>query len=123
MEKSTNGTLLAILAKHGPWAFFACAFLGIVVCYQLRPAAIAQEALAEDRVKLIAAVTKSIELNTSSIQQMTDAIKRLNETMERIETSSREVGQMMRGFVTEVTECHEEQQKKLDAIGAKLGGT
>ena len=115
---NVNGTLLAILAKHGPWAFFACCFLGIVVCYQLRPAAIAQEALAADRLKLLNAITASLDTNAKSIGTITVALNALDKTIETMSI-------VVNSNAVDIRKAHDEEMESLDCIEAALkkGGT
>lgn len=136
--KDTNGniSLKYMLAKHGAWAFFACIFLTIVVVNVIQPATKAQEALASDRVKLLDAVTLSLQQNSATMQKnsetmlkMADAVEQLNDAIQTLNDAQKQSlnlqensNKIMSQFAEGANDCHAKMDEKLDKIKAKMEG-
>lgn len=102
-----------ILAKHGPWAFFASVFLGIIVFYQIKPNA-------DERQMLMKVTTESLQANSDSMKKMAHAVESLNETLNSMKKNTEEVNKKIGAFVESVTETHQGQTKLLETINGKL---
>ena len=119
-----------IYVRWGLGAFFAVMFFSVIVFYQLRPAAEAQQALTQDRSRLMDAVTVSLKRSDASGEAMSEAVKgtnaavkglntavqMLNVTMRSIEVSQQQTHTLMREFTKAVQTEHKVAQDSLDRI-------
>ena len=116
-------TLKPILDKHGPWAFFAVLFVAMYVVFHMQPASNERKQMAEERAKLMDAVTRSLERNSDAMDRMavsqeamSRAVVRLDHTLSRLEDLQAETKDHLKEFTRGVNDCHDAQTDLLRKI-------
>jgi len=110
------GFLSDVLKKQGIATVLALIFLGMIYIGQIKPAAAERQAAAKERVKLLDAVTNSLQRNSTAMERMSQAVERLDRTLRDLEDCQIETQSHLKAFTRSVQGCHEEQSGKLNTI-------